>query len=102
MIKNNNIFRIKYNNDINEIKYDNKDKIIICYYFIKDIDKINEQLLKLCNEDNNIIILLINICNYEPNLNNEEIIDKIPYIKIFNDKENKYYNIIKNIITNTI
>ena len=98
MIKNNNIFRIKYYNDINEIRFDNKNKIIICYYFIKDNNDINNKLLNLCNNDNNIIILLINICEYEPNINNEEVINNIPNIKIFNDINNKYYDIIYNII----
>ena len=98
LIKNNNIFRIKYNNDIIEIINDNKNKIIICYYYIKENEKINNELLKLCNEDNNIIILLINICEYETNLNNELIITKIPYVKIINDINNNYKNIINDLI----
>lgn len=100
MIKNNNIFRIKYSNDIFEIKNDNLNKIIICYFFIKNDDIINEKFINLCNNDNNIIILLINICEYEPNINNEIILDNIPYFKIFNDKFNKYFDIINNIILN--
>lgn len=103
LIKNNNIFRIKYSNDINEIKFDNKDKVIICIYFIFDNNYFNEQFINLCNNNNNIIILLINICEYEPNIDNEEIFSnndniKFPYVKIFNDLNNKFYNIIYDIL----
>lgn len=81
MISNNNLFKIKKEIDIYEVINDNKEKSI----FILFVEKIKneEEIIKLSNKYNNIIILIVLIDEFIPegNIN----INKIPDIIIYND-----------------
>lgn len=79
MIVNNNLFRIKKEEDILEIVEDNKDKISIVL-FVEEIKNV-EKILEICN-DKDVIVLIVEIDNYEPN--GMISIDKIPGYIMFN------------------
>ena len=61
MMTNNNIFRIKRESDIFEIVEDNKDKLVVVVFNYEIKNK--EELIKMCDDD--LIILLVEIDNYE-------------------------------------
>lgn len=92
MIKNNNIYKIQYYEDINEICYDNRDKLIITIYFNSNNDLINNKLLEYANNHKDIIILIINLNDYD--CDERDILEYIPYIKMNNYNEEIYNEII--------
>ena len=89
MMTNNNIFRIKRESDIFEIVEDNRDKLVVVVfnYEIKNI----EELIKMCDDD--LIILLVEIDNYETD--GLITINKIPEYVLFNDKDTDKVSVIK-------
>ena len=89
MIKNNNIFRIKRESDIFEIVEDNRDKIVVVVFNYEIKNK--EELIKMCDDD--LIILLVEIDNYETD--GLITINKIPEYVLFNDKDTDKVSVIK-------
>ena len=89
MMTNNNIFRIKRESDIFEIVEDNRDKleVVVFNYEIKN----KEELIKMCDDD--LIILLVEIDNYETD--GLITINKIPEYVLFNDKDTDKVSVIK-------
>ena len=89
MMTNNNIFRIKRESDIFEIVEDNRDKLVVVVfnYEIKN----REELIKMCDDD--LIILLVEIDNYETD--GLITINKIPEYVLFNDKDTDKVSVIK-------
>ena len=89
MMTNNNIFRIKRESDIFEIVEDNRDKLVVVVfnYEIKN----REELIKMCDDD--LIILLVEIDNYETDV--LITINKIPEYVLFNDKDTDKVSVIK-------
>ena len=89
MMTNNNIFRIKRESDIFEIVEDNRDKLVVVVFNYEIKNK--EELIKMCDDD--LIILLVEIDNYETD--GLITINKIPEYVLFNDKDTDKVNIIK-------
>lgn len=89
MMTNNNIFRIKRESDIFEIVEDNKDKLVVVVFNYEIKNK--EELIKMC--DNDLIILLVEIDNYETD--GLITINKIPEYVLFNDKDIDKVSVIK-------
>lgn len=89
MMTNNNIFRIKRESDIFEIVEDNRDKLVIVVFNYEIKNK--EELIKMCDDD--LIILLVEIDNYETD--GLITINKIPEYVLFNDKDIDKVNVIK-------
>ena len=89
MMTNNNIFRIKRESDIFEIVEDNRDKLVVVVfnYEIKN----REELIKMCDDD--LIILLVEIDNYETD--GLITINKIPEYVLFNNKDTDKVSVIK-------
>ena len=86
MITNNNLFKIKKEKDIYEIINDNKFKSIFILFVYKLDEEQELELLKLCNNNSNIIILIALINEYIPEGN--IIINKIPEIITIGDNIN--------------
>lgn len=97
MMANNNIFRIKKESDIFEIVEDNRDKIVIVVFNYEIKNK--EELIKMC-DDKTIIILLVEIDNYETD--GLITINKIPEYVLFNDKDIDKVNVIKEMLDKII
>ena len=89
MMTNNNIFRIKRESDIFEIVEDNRDKLVIVVFNYEIKNK--EELIKMCDDD--LIILLVEIDNYETD--GLITINKIPEYVLFNDKDTDKVSVIK-------
>lgn len=89
MMTNNNIFRIKRESDIFEIIEDNRDKLVVVVFNYEIKNK--EELIKMCDDD--LIILLIEIDNYETD--GLITINKIPEYVLFNDKDIDKVSVIK-------
>ena len=89
MMTNNNIFRIKRESDIFEIVEDNRDKLVVVVFNYEIKNK--EELIKMCDDD--LIILLIEIDNYETD--GLITINKIPEYVLFNDKDTDKVSVIK-------
>lgn len=89
MMTNNNIFRIKRESDIFEIVEDNRDKLVIVVFNYEIKNK--EELIKMCDDD--LIILLVEIDNYETD--GLITINKIPEYVLFNDKDADKVSVIK-------
>lgn len=89
MMTNNNIFRIKRESDIFEIVEDNRDKIVVVVFNYEIKNK--EELIKMCDDD--LIILLVEIDNYETD--GLITINKIPEYVLFNDKDIDKVSVIK-------
>ena len=89
MMTNNNIFRIKRESDIFEIVEDNRDKLVVVVFNYEIKNK--EELIKMC--DNDLIILLVEIDNYETD--GLITINKIPEYVLFNDKDIDKVSVIK-------
>ena len=89
MMTNNNIFRIKRESDIFEIVEDNRDKIVVVVFNYEIKNK--EALIKMCDDD--LIILLVEIDNYETD--GLITINKIPEYVLFNDKDTDKVSVIK-------
>lgn len=89
MMTNNNIFRIKRESDIFEIVEDNRDKLVVVVFNYEIKNK--EELIKMCDDD--LIILLVEIDNYETD--GLITINKIPEYVLFNDKDTDKVNVIK-------
>lgn len=89
MMTNNNIFRIKRESDIFEIVEDNRDKLVVVVFNYEIKNK--EELIKMCDDD--LIILLVEIDNYETD--GLITINKIPEYVLFNDKDADKVNVIK-------
>lgn len=89
MMTNNNIFRIKRESDIFEIVEDNRDKLVIVVFNYEIKNK--EELIKMCDDD--LIILLVEIDNYETD--GLITINKIPEYVLFNDKDIDKVSVIK-------
>lgn len=89
MMTNNNIFRIKRESDIFEIVEDNRDKLVVVVFNYEIKNK--EELIKMCDDD--LIILLVEIDNYETD--GLITINKIPEYVLFNDKDADKVSIIK-------
>lgn len=89
MMTNNNIFRIKRESDIFEIVEDNKDKLVVVVFNYEIKNK--EELIKMCDDD--LIILLVEIDNYETD--GLITINKIPEYVLFNDKDIDKVSVIK-------
>lgn len=89
MMTNNNIFRIKRESDIFEIVEDNRDKIVVVVFNYEIKNK--EELIKMCDDD--LIILLVEIDNYETD--GLITINKIPEYVLFNDKDTDKVSVIK-------
>ena len=86
---NNNIFRIKRESDIFEIVEDNRDKLVVVVFNYEIKNK--EELIKMCDDD--LIILLVEIDNYETD--GLITINKIPEYVLFNDKDIDKVSVIK-------
>ena len=86
---NNNIFRIKRESDIFEIVEDNRDKLVVVVFNYEIKNK--EELIKMCDDD--LIILLVEIDNYETD--GLITINKIPEYVLFNDNDTDKVNVIK-------
>ena len=86
---NNNIFRIKRESDIFEIVEDNRDKLVVVVFNYEIKNK--EELIKMCDDD--LIILLVEIDNYETD--GLITINKIPEYVLFNDKDTDKVSVIK-------
>ena len=89
MMTNNNIFRIKKESDIFEIVEDNRDKLVVVVFNYEIKNK--EELIKMCDDD--LIILLVEIDNYETD--GLITINKIPEYVLFNDKDTDKVSVIK-------
>ena len=89
MMTNNNIFRIKRESDIFEIVEDNRDKLVVVVFNYEIKNK--EELIKMCDDD--LIILLVEIDNYETD--GLITINKIPEYILFNDKDTDKVSVIK-------
>lgn len=89
MMTNNNIFRIKRESDIFEIVEDNRDKLVVVVFNYEIKNK--EELIKMCDDD--LIILLVEIDNYETD--GIITINKIPKYVLFNDKDTDKVSVIK-------
>ena len=89
MMTNNNIFRIKRESDIFEIVEDNRDKLVVVVFNYEIKNK--EELIKMCDDD--LIILLVEIDNYETD--GLITINKIPEYVLFNDKDTDKVSVIK-------
>lgn len=89
MMTNNNIFRIKRESDIFEIVEDNRDKLVVVVFNYEIKNK--EELIKMCDDD--LIILLVEIDNYETD--GLITINKIPEYVLFNDKDIDKVSVIK-------
>ena len=89
MMTNNNIFRIKRESDIFEIVEDNRDKLVVVVFNYEIKNK--EELIKMCDDD--LIILLVEIDNYETD--GLITINKIPEYVLFNDNDTDKINVIK-------
>lgn len=89
MMTNNNIFRIKRESDIFEIVEDNRDKLVVVVFNYEIKNK--EELIKMCDDD--LIILLVEIDNYETD--GIITINKIPEYVLFNDKDIDKVSVIK-------
>ena len=89
MMTNNNIFRIKRESDIFEIVEDNRDKLVVVVFNYEIKNK--EELIKMCDDD--LIILLVEIDNYETD--GLITINKIPEYVLFNDKDTDKISVIK-------
>lgn len=89
MMTNNNIFRIKRESDIFEIVEDNRDKLVVVVFNYEIKNK--EELIKMCDDD--LIILLVEIDNYETD--GLITINKIPEYVLFNDKDADKVSVIK-------
>ena len=89
MMTNNNIFRIKRESDIFEIVEDNRDKLVVVVFNYEIKNK--EELSKMCDDD--LIILLVEIDNYETD--GLITINKIPEYVLFNDKDTDKVSVIK-------
>lgn len=89
MMTNNNIFRIKRESDIFEIVEDNRDKLVVVMFNYEIKNK--EELIKMCDDD--LIILLVEIDNYETD--GLITINKIPEYVLFNDKDTDKVSVIK-------
>lgn len=89
MMTNNNIFRIKRESDIFEIVEDNRDKLVVVVFNYEIKNK--EELIKMCDDD--LIILLVEIDNYETD--GLITINKIPEYVLFNDNDTDKVNVIK-------
>lgn len=89
MMTNNNIFRIKRESDIFEIIEDNRDKLVVVVFNYEIKNK--EELIKMCDDD--LIILLVEIDNYETD--GLITINKIPEYVLFNDKDIDKVSVIK-------
>ena len=89
MMTNNNIFRIKRESDIFEIIEDNRDKLVVVVFNYEIKNK--EELIKMCDDD--LIILLVEIDNYETD--GLITINKIPEYVLFNDKDTDKVSVIK-------
>ena len=96
MMTNNNIFRIKRESDIFEIVEDNRDKLVIVVFNYEIKNK--EELIKMCDDD--LIILLVEIDNYETD--GLITINKIPEYVLFNDKDSDKANVIKETLDKII
>lgn len=96
MMTNNNIFRIKRESDIFEIVEDNRDKIVVVVFNYEIKNK--EELIKMCDDD--LIILLVEIDNYETD--GLITINKIPEYVLFNDKDIDKANVIKETLDKII
>ena len=89
MMTNNNIFRIKRESDIFEIVEDNRDKLVVVVFNYEIKNK--EELIKMCDDD--LIILLVEIDNYETD--GLITINKIPEYVLFNDNDTDKVSVIK-------
>ena len=89
MMTNNNIFRIKRESDIFEIVEDNRDKLVVVVFNYEIKNK--EELIKMCDDD--LIILLVEIDNYETD--GLITINKIPEYVLFNNKDTDKISVIK-------
>ena len=89
MMTNNNIFRIKRESDIFEIVEDHRDKLVVVVFNYEIKNK--EELIKMCDDD--LIILLVEIDNYETD--GLITINKIPEYVLFNDKDTDKVSVIK-------
>ena len=89
MMTNNNIFRIKRESDIFEIVEDNRDKLVVVVFNYEIKNK--EELIKMCDDD--LIILLVEIDNYETD--GLITMNKIPEYVLFNDKDTDKVSVIK-------
>ena len=89
MMTNNNILRIKRESDIFEIVEDNRDKLVVVVFNYEIKNK--EELIKMCDDD--LIILLVEIDNYETD--GLITINKIPEYVLFNDKDTDKVSVIK-------
>ena len=89
MMTNNNIFRIKRESDIFEIVEDNRDKLVVVVFNYEIKNK--EELIKMCDDD--LIILLVEIDNYETD--GLITINKIPEYVLLNDKDTDKVSVIK-------
>ena len=89
MMTNNNIFRIKRESDIFEIVEDNRDKLVVVVFNYEIKNK--EELIKMCDDD--LIILLVEIDNYETD--GLITINKIPEYVLLNDKDTDKISVIK-------
>ena len=96
MMTNNNIFRIKRESDIFEIVEDNRDKLVVVVFNYEIKNK--EELIKMCDDD--LIILLVEIDNYETD--GLITINKIPEYVLFNDKDIDKANLIKETLDKII
>lgn len=96
MMTNNNIFRIKRESDIFEIVEDNRDKLVVVVFNYEIKNK--EELIKMCDDD--LIILLVEIDNYETD--GLITINKIPEYVLFNDKDTDKVSVIKESLDNII
>lgn len=97
MMANNNIFRVKRESDIFEIVENNRDKIVIVVFNYEIKNK--EELIKMC-DDKMIIILLVEIDNYETD--GLITINKIPEYVLFNDKDIDKVSVIKETLDKII
>ena len=96
MMTNNNIFRIKRESDIFEIVEDNRNKLVIVVFNYEIKNK--EELIKMCDDD--LIILLVEIDNYETD--GLITINKIPEYVLFNDKDIDKVSVIKESLNKII
>lgn len=96
MMTNNNIFRIKRESDIFEIVEDNRDKLVVVVFNYEIKNK--EELIKMCDDD--LIILLVEIDNYETD--GLITINKIPEYVLFNDKDINKVSVIKESLNKII
>lgn len=85
VIKNQNLFQIKCEDDIMEIINDNLNKLIIIFFVNSSDNTLKKFLLDNANTYQDVIFLYINILNYDAG--NQFIINNVPSIVFFYNKD---------------